>query len=269
MEFVAEISGNHQGKKELALELIESAAWAGATAVKFQMFDPKRLAEKRFANPAMKREDIQNKWKVNSVEALTKLYTETRTPTNWFIDLALKAKSCGIDWWASVFSAEDAHELADYGCRTMKISAFEFNDFNVLIPARYEAERMILSVPPKTPDKTIEAVLRTVRGPPVTLLHATGYGEAADLKELERLKKFGVDIGLSDHTTDISAAIAATNMGAKMIEAHLKLEGDDISPDSSFSCTPERFKAMVTLCNEIEEAKDPVESSELDWPVEH
>ena len=97
-EIVAEISGNHGGSLENAIRLIREAKKAGADAVKFQCFEPLRLADKRAG--------IVWEGKQQSFMDLVALYNKTHTPKEWFSTLANEARLIGIPWFSSVFDPE-------------------------------------------------------------------------------------------------------------------------------------------------------------------
>ena len=135
---VAEISGNHGGSILCAIELIKQAKLAGADAVKFQCFDPERLAEKRSKNPEV--------LKLANGKDLLSLYLQTYTPKEWFPRLIEHAH--GIDWFASVFDPYDVEFLEKLDCPRYKISAFEMLDWELIKAVRETGKPIIMSVRP-------------------------------------------------------------------------------------------------------------------------
>src|SRR5262245_56172020 len=140
MEIVAEISGNHGGKLENALSLIRKAIDAGADAVKFQCFDPDRLA--------FKREGIVWEGKKRDVLELRALYRQIWTKREWFPDLIAY---CGneIAWFSSVFDPDDVRFLEDLDCPRYKISAYEMLDGDLINAVMATGKPIILSVRPR------------------------------------------------------------------------------------------------------------------------
>lgn len=164
-EVVAEISGNHGGVLDNALELIWQAKHAGAHAVKFQCFSPERQAVKR------------NRPEVHALAGgvpLLDLYRQVHTPWHWFPDLIARCEHVGIAWFSSVFDPLDVAYLEMLGCPRYKISAFEMLDWELIRAVKATGKPIIMSVRP-TAD--------------VTVLHATNYDGSIS------------PLGLSDHGT--------------------------------------------------------------------
>lgn len=140
-EIVAEISGNHGGSLDKAVLLIVEAARAGADAVKFQCFDPERLAVRRSGNP----EVIALAGGVSLVE----LYRRTHTPRRWFPTLIEIAKDEGLSWFSSVFDPDDVAFLETLDCPRYKISAFEMLDWDIIKAVRETGKPVVMSVRPR------------------------------------------------------------------------------------------------------------------------
>jgi pseudaminic acid synthase len=151
-EIVAEISGNHGGSLDNALRLILDANEAGADAVKFQCFDPERLAARRATNA----EVLQ----LAAGVPLIDLYRKTHTPQWWFPRLIEQAETYNLAWFSSVFDPEDVAFLERLGCPRYKISAFEMLDWDIIKAVRETGKPVVMSVRPS---------------PGVTILQATDY----------------------------------------------------------------------------------------------
>ena len=151
-EIVAEISGNHGGKIAFAMRLMEEAVEAGADAVKFQCFDPERLAARRADNPEVLR--------LAGGVPLLDLYRRIHTPREWFPILADYAEHLDIPWFSSVFDPLDVAYLETVQCPRYKISAFEMLDWDIIQAVRETGKPIVLSV-------------RPMEG--VTILRATDY----------------------------------------------------------------------------------------------
>lgn len=165
-EVVAEISGNHNGVLDNALKLISEAKSAGADTVKFQTFDPHRLAIKR---------DRPEVTALAGGVPLIDLYRQIWTPWTWFPHLIAHCKDVDIAWFSSVFDSLDVAFLETLDCPRYKISAFEMLDWELIRAVKKTGKPIVMSVRP-TAD--------------VMVLHATGYdGSLAPL-------------GISDHGAD-------------------------------------------------------------------
>ena len=151
-EIVAEISGNHGGQIVNAYRLITAAKEAGADAVKFQCFDPERLAARRATRP-----DVLA---LAGGIPLIDLYRKIHTPQKWFAHLIAQAEDYGLDWFSSVFDPLDVAFLETLDCPRYKISAFEMLDWDIIRAVRETGKPIVLSV-------------RPIDG--VTILQATDY----------------------------------------------------------------------------------------------
>ena len=151
-EIIAELSGNHGGSFENALRLIKHAKDAGADAVKFQCFDPERLAARRAT-----RADVLA---LAGGVPLIDLYRKIHTPRAWFQTMAGLALTNGIKWFSSVFDPDDVAFLETLDCPRYKISAFEMLDWDIIKAVRETRKPIVLSVRPI---------------PGVTIMQATDY----------------------------------------------------------------------------------------------
>ncbi len=166
---IAELSGNHGGKLENALRLIKAAIDAGADAVKFQCFDPERLARKR--------NGITWEGKALFFDELVKLYRQTHTPRDWFPSL-ISYCADEIAWFSSVFDPDDVAFLEGLNCPRYKISAYEMLDGDLINAVRKTGKPIIMSVRPR---------------PGLTLLRASHYDGQYD------------SFGISDHSLETFA----------------------------------------------------------------
>jgi N-acetylneuraminate synthase len=158
-EIVAEISGNHSGSLNNALRLIEEAKRAGADAVKFQCFDPERLAARRAKNPEV--------LALAGGASLLQLYRETHTPRHWFDHMTGAARELRLAWFSSVFDPADVAFLETLDCPRYKISAFEMLDWDIIKAVKETGKPIVMSVRPTSG---------------VTILAATDYtGQTASL----------------------------------------------------------------------------------------
>ena len=208
-EIVAEISGNHGGSLRNALRLIETAAEAGADAVKFQCFEPERLATRRVWRPEV--------WALSGGVPLVDLYRKTHTPKEWFPILIDYAEFYDLKWFSSAFDPKDVAFLETLDCPRYKISAFEMLDWDIIKAIKETGKPIVLSVRPRCG---------------LTILEATQYEGIHWNTETE--------LGLSAHGK------RAPFPGAPMVEYHLRLN-DVETPDASFSLRMAELQEMVRI----------------------
>lgn len=243
---VAELSANHLGSFERACQLVDAAAYAGASAIKLQTFTPEQMVDP---------------WKViesgpwNGRNALD-LYREAHTPREWHEPLFERARNKGMAWLSSAFHSDDVDFLESLEVAAIKIASFELTDLELI---RYAAERapwLIMSTGMATADEIERAVFEACRAPGArhpTLLKCTSAYPAevseANLLALEPMARtFRCRVGLSDHTRCAVVPTAAVALGATVIEAHLTLNRKDGGPDAEFSYEPSEFAGMVECC---------------------
>ena len=240
MELVAEMSGCHGGNLENAVKWIKVAKSVGADAVKFQIYSPKALAEKRAADGR------------GTYDELHDLYKRTFTPTYWFNELIAMAKDQEIPWFSSVFSKDDIDFAETMDCPRYKIASFEAKDLDLIKYAASKNKPMILSINQDASwDHMAKAVLTADNlVEPLTVLHATNYGvKMKDCKihrvaQMKRELAKHVHFGLSDHTTSQVAAVMAAGVGANMIERHMKLTNVP-TPDDAFASYPDEMEHLI------------------------
>lgn len=222
-EIVAEISGNHGGSLENAVTLIAEAKRAGADAVKFQCFDPEKLAAKRTGI----------RWQgIDLVfDDLADLYWKTLTPRDWFPTLIAQSELVGIPWFSSVFDPADVEFLETLNCPRYKISAYEMLDGDLINAVKATGKPIVMSVRPRLG---------------LTILQATDYDGSNWVPML----------GISDHSpvkwdgvTPIAVEMAGQH--TPMIERHICLL-DVETPDTEFSSTPDDFAAYVKAIRSAE-----------------
>lgn len=252
---IAEMSANHNGSLERAFGIVEAAAFAGANAIKFQTFTPEEMAI-----PGYKLES--GPWEGRD---LVDLYRETHTPYAWHAKLFHQARELGLKPMSSPFSIKDVDFLEDLNCEIYKIASYELVDLELIAKVATTGKPMIMSTGMASVNDIVDAVERAEQYgcDNITLLHCvseypTPVSEA-NLNTMVDLQGFAWDYGLSDHTTGTTVAVAATALGATVIEKHLTL--DKIGPDASFSLNPREFKSMVDRCRTASEAMGRVKYS--------
>lgn len=247
LRIVAELSANHLGSLDRALDIVHAAAVAGADAVKLQTFTPEQMA-----NPD------------TIVEAgpwagcnLVDLYRQAHTPRAWLAPLFEHARRLGIECFSSVFHPDDVNVLEKLDCPRYKISSFELTDLDLIAHAARTGKPIIISTGMATfreIEQAVAVVIRhSPRAPLLTLLRCTSAYPASPADAnlatiLDMASRLRCEVGLSDHTMGIGVAVAAAALGASMIEKHLTLRRSDGGPDAAFSMEPEEFAQMVTEC---------------------
>jgi pseudaminic acid synthase len=240
---VAELSANHRGALARAVQIIEAAARCGADAVKFQAYTPDTLTIDCSSPVFQLQETI---W---AGRTLYELYREAHTPWEWLGELKQAAESLGLAWFASAFDPSSVTLLEGLAAPAYKIASFELVDLPLLAQVAATGKPLILSTGMATLDEINEAV-RAVGTAPLALLHCvSAYPARAEDMHLRAIpllaERFGVPVGLSDHTRDEATATAAVALGACIVEKHLTLDRRDGGPDAAFSLEPDEFAHMV------------------------
>lgn len=242
---VAELSGNHRGRLENALAMIDAAQQAGADAVKLQTYTADTLTIDHDGPGFLLQGGL---WRGRT---LHDLYGEAHTPWEWHAALFDHARRRGIPLFSAPFDATAVDLLEGLDCPAFKIASFELNDLPLIRRAARSGRPVILSTGLATLGEIAEAV-ETVRaaGAPLLLLHCvSGYPtppEDCNLRTIPHLAAaFAAPVGLSDHTAGVAVPAAAAAVGACLIEKHFTLSRADGGVDAAFSLEPAEFRAMA------------------------
>ncbi len=244
---VAELSANHNQELRTALCLIEAAKQAGADAIKLQTYTPDTITIRSDAAPFQVRGGTL--W---DGRTLYDLYAEAFTPWEWHAELQKAAAAQGLDFFSSPFDFTAVDFLESLGVPAYKIASPELVDIPLIEKAARTGKPVIISTGMASCEEVEEAVAaaRNAGAREIALLKCTSAypsppGEM-NLKMIPELaRKFGVPVGLSDHTMGIAVPIAAVALGACIVEKHLTLSRAMKGPDSEFSLEPGEFKAMA------------------------
>lgn len=245
---IAELSANHNGDLDQALKIIDAAVAAGADALKIQTYTPDTMTIDSDA------EDFQVRGGLWDGHTLYKLYEWAHTPWEWHETLFAHARKRGITIFSSPFDTTAADLLDELGAPAFKIASFEAIDLPLIRYVAGKRKPMIISTGMANLDEITEAVQAAREGgcEELVLLHCvSGYPappedyKLATMVDLER--RFGVPVGLSDHTLNNVSAIAAVALGATVIEKHFTLDRNGGGPDDSFSLEPED---LAQLCRD-------------------
>jgi N-acetylneuraminate synthase len=241
---VAELSGNHLGSLDLALEILEAAANAGASAFKLQTYRPDDMV----GDPHYV---IQSgKWKG---QKLLDLYKEAQTFRMWHPIIFKRAKKIGIEVFSTPFSRDDVEFLETLDCPRYKIASHEIIDLELIDACAKTGKPMVISTGMATSLEIAQAhttaYLAGCRD--LTLLKCTSaYPAQPDDMHLRTMRDLMpiAKVGLSDHSEGTAVAVAAVALGATMIEKHLCLDRKLGGPDAAFSLEPNEFKRLVDDC---------------------
>ncbi len=191
---------------------------------------------------------------------LWNLYKQCETPFEWFPEIAECAKDVGITWFASCFDSSSVDMLEKLECPAYKIASFEITDTPLIKYAARLGKPIILSTGMASRREVLTACTAVyhLNDNLIPLHCVSAYPAKPKDYNLGQIKNLYGDccFGVSDHTLGIEIPIAATALGACMIEKHFCLEGCE-SEDSEFSMRPEQFARMTKAVLETWEAMQP------------
>jgi N-acetylneuraminate synthase len=241
---IAELSANHNGSFDRAMKTIDAAAEAGASAVKFQTFTPEKMAIPGYTIES-------GSWVGRE---LIELYREARTPPEWHDKLFKHAWDRGLEVISSPFDEHAVDFLDRLGCQQYKIASFEIIDLQLIAKVARTGKPIIISTGMADLNE-IRAAVNTAKGNgcfDITLLHCVSEypakPEDMNLSTMNALSRFDCKVGLSDHSLGIEVSVAATALGASVIEKHLTISREGGGLDSGFSMEPDEFKRLVAGC---------------------
>lgn len=243
---IAEMSANHAGSLERAIEIIHAAKDSGADCVKLQTYTP----------DTMTMDSDKDYFKIKEGtwegENLYKLYKKAYTPWEWQKWLKEEIEKLGLDFLSTPFDKSSVDFLEELGVNFYKIASFELTDLPLIKYIASKGKPIILSTGMGTIEEIEEAVkvVRNTGNSKLCLLRCSSAYPALpkdmNLRTIIHLKEaFGLPVGLSDHSLGSAAAITAVALGAKVIEKHFCISREIENPDASFSMEPNEFKQMV------------------------
>lgn len=251
---VAEVSANHNGQFDRAKNIITAAADSGADAVKLQTYEPDTMTldsdEEHF--------QIENStnWEGRS---LYDLYEDAHTPWEWHEDLFEYAESKGLNYFSTAYDPTAVEFLEQFDVPLHKTASFEIVDIPLIRKMAATGRPLVLSTGMATNKEIEEAVTeaREAGAEEIILLKCTSsYPASLDEMDLRTIpdmrKRFGVPVGLSDHSMRTLVPTTAVALGAIMVEKHLTLDRNDSGPDSDFSLEPDEFARTVEQIRETE-----------------
>lgn len=252
---IAELSANHNGKLDVAIETIHAAKIAGADAIKLQTYTADTITIDS------DKPDFLIEGTIWNGRRLHELYQEAFTPWEWHARLFEEAKSVGLACFSSPFDFSAVDFLETLNTPAYKIASFEITDIPLIEYVASKGKPVILSTGIATLadiELALEACKR-VGNHQIALLKCTSSYpapiEEANMAMIADFKaRFGVVSGLSDHTMGPIVPIVATCFGAKIIEKHFILDRSIGGPDASFSLNEAEFADMVKAIRDTEKA---------------
>lgn len=253
---IAEISANHNGSLDAALEMVRIARQCGADAVKIQTYTADTLTL-----------DCDNEYfrigggTLWDGMTLYRLYQQAYTPWEWHEAIFAEARRVGIDCFSSPFDETAVDFLEQFDPPCYKIASFELVHDPLLKKVGATGRPVILSTGMATLGEIAHAVevLRSAGCRDLALLKCTSSypapPEEANLARIAHMAEtFQCEAGLSDHTLGIAVPVAAVALGAAIIEKHFCRSRNEPGPDSAFSLEPDEFRTMVEAIRIAEKA---------------
>jgi pseudaminic acid synthase len=245
---IAEMSGNHNQSLERALAIVDAAARSGADAIKLQTYTAETMTLD-VAAPGFVIEDPNSMW---AGRQLFDLYKEAHTPWEWHKPIMDRAAEHGMHCFSTPFDETAVDFLQGLGVPAFKIASFENTDLPLIRKVASTGKPMIISTGTANLAEIDEAVraAREAGCRDLVLLKCTSTYPASpdnsNVLTIPHLRAMhGCEVGLSDHTMGVGAAIAAVAHGATVVEKHFTLRRADGGVDSSFSLEPEEFSTLA------------------------
>jgi len=252
---IAELSANHNGSIDTAIETIRGAKRAGADCIKLQTYTADTMTID------CDKDDFVIKGTVWEGKNLYKLYQEAYTPWEWHEELMKVAKKEGLICFSSPFDKTAVDFLESLDVPAYKIASFEITDIPLIEYVASKMKPIIISTgiaEIEDIELALEACRRMGNNDIALLKCTSSYPapiEEANMCMVNDLaERFNVVSGLSDHTIGSTVPVVATCFGAKIIEKHFILNHSIGGPDASFSMNEEEFTAMVKAVREAERA---------------
>ncbi|BCY28675.1 pseudaminic acid synthase [Flavobacterium okayamense] len=252
---IAELSANHNGSLETALETVRAAKRAGADCIKLQTYTADTITLDS------NKEDFVIKGTIWDGRKLHDLYKEAYTPWEWHEEIFKVAKEEGLVCFSSPFDFTAVDFLEELDSPAYKIASFEITDIPLIEYVASKGKPVIMSTGIATLEDielAIDACHRMGNHDIAILKCTSSYPapieEANMLMVKDFAERFNILSGLSDHTMGATVPIVATTFGAKIIEKHFILDRSIGGPDASFSMNEKEFRDMVVAVREAEKA---------------
>ncbi len=258
---VAEISANHGKNIDIVKQSILKAKEIGCDAVKIQTYTPDTITL-----------DCDNEYfqldtgTIWDGTTLYKLYQDGYLPWEWHKELYDYARSIDMTLFSTPFDNTAVDLLEECGNPIYKIASFEITDIPLIEYAASKGKPMVISTGIATEEEIADAVkaCHDAGNDDVCLLKCTSeypakIEDANLLTMLDFKERYGVKIGLSDHTMGYEVPVVAASMGATLIEKHFILDREIGGPDASFSMDPDQFSEMIEKVRMVEKIRGRVD----------
>lgn len=265
---IAEMSANHNQHKDIALETIKAAKKAGADAIKIQTYTSETMTL-----DCDKPDFVLGKglWEGDTY---FQLYRKAYTPWEWHEEIYHVAKEEGITCFSTPFDKTAVDFLEDLGNPIYKIASFEITDIPLIKYIAQKNKPIILSTGVATEEDIVLALdtIRTEGNNDITLLKCTSAYPAlledANLLTIPDMKRrFGVKVGLSDHSEGSVVPMTAVALGAEVVEKHFIIDRSIGGPDSAFSMEAAEFAKMVESVRNVEKSLGKVFYPTDPWSI--
>ena len=249
---IAEMSGNHNQSLDRALAIVDAAAKAGAHALKIQTYTADTMTLDLNQGEFL----ISDKNSLWAGKSLYQLYQEAHTPWDWHQPIFERARQLGLIAFSTPFDETAVDFLETLAVPCYKIASFEMTDLPLIRKVASTGKPMIISTGMANAaeiDETVRAA-RSAGCSELVLLKCTSTYPASpantNLRTIPHLRELtGAEVGLSDHTMGVGAAVASVAFGASVIEKHFTLSRADGGVDAAFSLEP------AEMANLVEETK--------------
>lgn len=260
---IAELSANHNGDLDTAIETIRAAKRTGADCIKLQTYTADTITLDS------DKKDFQiNHGTIWDGQNLHALYQKAHTPWEWHKKLFEVAEEEGLYCFSSPFDPKAVELLEGLNTPAYKIASAEITDIPLIELVASKGKPVIISTGMAT-DEDIQLALDACyrqNNRQVALLKCTSsypapLNEANLIMVKDLANKFGVVTGLSDHTMGHIAPVVATCFGARIIEKHFILNKSIGGPDSEFSLDEKEFTDLVNAVRDAEKSIGVVDYS--------
>ncbi len=245
---IAEMSGNHNQSISKALDIVDAAAESGADAIKLQTY----TAETMTLNLKKGAFSIKDKKSLWNGENLYDLYQKAHTPWEWHSEIFERANKKGIICFSSPFDFTAVDFLENLNVPAYKIASFENNHLPLIKKVASTGKPIIISTGMAKigeMEQAVEAAKSSGCEKLILLKCTSTYPASAvntNLRTIPHLRNlFNCEVGLSDHTLGIGAAVCSVALGATVIEKHFTLSRSEGGVDSDFSLEPSEFKLLT------------------------
>lgn len=253
---IAELSANHNGNLQTALETVRAAKRAGANCIKLQTYTADTLTIN-----CNKEDFVIRSGSIWDGKNYYELYQEAYTPWDWHAEIMKVAEEEGLLCFSSPFDPTSVDFLETLNVPAYKIASFEITDIPLIEYVASKGKPLIISTgiaELEDIELALDACRRTGNNNIALLKCTSSYPAPIDEANMTMIRdfkdRFGVIAGLSDHTMGSTVPIVAICYGAKIIEKHFILDRSIGGPDASFSMNEHEFSEMVKAVREAEKA---------------